>query len=126
MPNTARLLIVDDEELLARQLQKYLSRHGFTVAVAFSAGAALALLQEQSFDVLVSDLNMPVMNGVELIKRAKPIQPQLKFIIVSANKSPDIHAYAQQLGIIAFLYKPLSLDELLDAIAQGLSPSTPR
>lgn len=121
MSPAGRLLIVDDEELLARQLQKYLSRQGFTVEMATSALAALETLKSQSFDLLVTDLNMPGVGGIELIRRAKAIYPQLQFIIVSANKSPEIYELALSMGIAGFLYKPLSLDELLEAIDRGMS-----
>lgn len=92
--------------------------------MAASGADALTILQEQSFDLLVTDLNMPAMNGIELIRRAKPDHPRMQFVIVSANKSQEMLERALQLGIIAFLYKPLSLDELLAAIDQGLAAAS--
>jgi DNA-binding NtrC family response regulator len=106
----ARILIVDDELIVCRSLSKILAEHETTSAQ--SAEEALAVLKEGSFDVVFTDLKMPGMNGIELLKIIKKEYPQTIVIIVTGFGTVETAVEAMKEGALDYVPKPFTPDEV--------------
>jgi len=108
-----RLLLVEDEPGIRQILTIGLKRHGLHVTAAADADMALAdLASEQAFDILLSDVMMPGLDGVELASRARAVYPALAVLLMSGFAEPPLHRAAQTAGI-GFIAKPFAMQELL-------------
>ena len=111
-PPTARILVAEDEANLRLVLQKELERHGYRVQVAPDGEAALRKLEESNVDVLLCDINMPRMNGMELLRRVheRPNPPEV--IMLTGQATVETAVEAMKLGAYDYLTKPYSITEL--------------
>ncbi len=111
-----RYLVVEDDDALSRLYERLLSREG-TVVTARNGKEALELIQDKFFNLILSDLDMPVMNGVEFFERALPTEEDLakRFILCTGNLTPDVAAFCARQGIRC-LQKPMMITELLDIV----------
>jgi two-component system response regulator HydG len=108
-----RVLIVDDELEMARTLCDGLADHGFDAVAASSGRAALALLSEQRFDALVTDLRMSEMDGISLMAQARKLAPERPTLIMTAHGAVDSAIESIRQGAYHYLTKPFKLDELV-------------
>jgi DNA-binding NtrC family response regulator len=115
-----RILVVDDEELNRDLLQQILDREGYQVAVAANGQEALALLRQETFHVVLTDLKMPGMTGVEVIRELKMIAPSTMGIIHTAYGSVETAVEAMKAGAYDYVTKPVRRDELLVVIQRAL------
>jgi CheY-like chemotaxis protein len=116
----ARILLIDDDEEFRKMLHKSLVRAGHEVQDAANGKQGLALFKQRSTDVVVTDLIMPDMEGLETIIALRHFDPPAKIIAMSGGgrvNAQDYLASARQLGANRILAKPFSLDELTNAIA---------
>ncbi|HWG79800.1 MAG TPA: response regulator [Stellaceae bacterium] len=105
-----RALVVEDDEAMRDLLRRTLERAGFGVATAATGRAALKLFGERQVDLAVTDLQMPEMDGLTLIRELMRVQPSARIIVVSgADRDHDV---ARALGAKAVLRKPVALSEL--------------
>jgi DNA-binding response OmpR family regulator len=111
-----RILLVDDERALLTALATILEQSGFQVFTAQSGREARAIAIEHPIDLLITDLNMPDEDGIEVIRRLKKQHRQLKIIAMSGTFGPDIFQAAKILGADATLSKPMTVAKLLDCI----------
>ena len=111
-----RVLLVDDEESFVEALGKRLNARGLKVETSNSGEDALAKAKRQAFDVIVLDLAMPGMDGIETLKRLRSIDPDLQIILLTGHGSIEKAVEATKLGAIDFLQKPTVLSDLLDLI----------
>jgi len=81
--NKARVLIVDDEEIVRASCRKLLQPHGYRVSEAENAGSALKLMETTSFDLVLSDLKLPDASGIELLKDIKEVYPDTEVILMT-------------------------------------------
>jgi CheY-like chemotaxis protein len=103
----ARILVVDDDEHFRSLFTDLLQGWGYEVQDASDGVAALTLLKETAFDLLFVDLKMPGMNGIEVIREAREVQPNARIIIVTAYGSKETAIEALQLGVTDYLEKPI-------------------
>jgi DNA-binding NtrC family response regulator len=115
-----RILVVDDEELNRDLLQQILDREGYQVAVAANGQEALALLRQEAFHVVLTDLKMPGMTGVEVIRELKMLAPSTMGIIHTAYGSVETAVEAMKAGAYDYVTKPVRRDELLVVIQRAL------
>ncbi len=117
-----RILVVDDEEVICHTLRLYLESEGFSVEAVQSARAALALLEHNAFEVLILDILMPQMNGLELMQKLRERGVATEIIVTTGAGSQDIGVEAMRLGAFEIIRKPiLSLEEkLLPAVRQAV------
>ncbi|MCC6928235.1 MAG: response regulator [Gemmatimonadaceae bacterium] len=115
-PETRRLLVVDDEETIRLALSKFLRSRGFDVETAESADAALALLQPGPFSLMLCDIRMPGMSGLDLVPRARALHPDLAVIMLSAVNDVPTASESIAVGAMEYLTKPVDLQDLLAAI----------
>src|SRR5438876_2041376 len=117
----SNILIVDDE-LSMRQFLTHLFQHdGHAVRVAENGRAAMALLREQPADVVISDVKMPDMGGIDLLRAARELRPDLEFIMMTAFANVDTAREAFLLGAFDFIQKPFDNDLLKEIVARALA-----
>jgi len=115
-----KILVVDDEETACRNLEHVLSKDGYAVSTALSGLEALNLLEKSTFDIIVTDLRMESVDGMELLEKAKAREPDLEVIMVSGYGTPPIAKEAVDKGSFHFLSKPYKLDELRQVVKEAL------
>jgi DNA-binding NtrC family response regulator len=113
-----RLLLVDDEEGYLSVLYKRLARRRMQVVTASSGTEAIQALRRQDFDVAVVDLKMEDMDGLEVLKVFKRMDPDLDVIILTGHGSEQAAREGKALGAADYLTKPCDLDDLLGKIRQ--------
>ena len=128
MPNeTPRILIVDDDPGQRSLLDSFLRGQGFETVLADSGKRALELLPAGKFSMMISDVRMPGLSGLETLRRVRPQFPSLPVLLVTAYADIRDAVEAMRDGALNYLAKPIDLDELLATVRQatGLAPSTP-
>lgn len=115
------LLIVDDEESVRDSLYNWFIEDGFTAGCADSAGAALNMLENNHFDIILTDIKMPGMDGLELLKRIKTIRKETIVIIMTAFATVDTAVQALKDGAFDYVTKPFDPDDLSHLIRNASS-----
>jgi len=115
-----RILVVDDESTIRLVLAKYLRTRGFDVATADSGGAALETLAGSQFDLMLCDVRMPGLSGVEIIPSALKSDPDLGIVMLSAVNDAPTATQAMAQGVLDYLTKPIELHDLYDAVTRAL------
>ena len=110
------ILVVDDEYLVRWSVCRFLEGEGFAALEAASGPEALEIMQEEDIWILITDLMMPEMNGVELIRRARNKKPDLGIIVITAIDSPEPIYSAHEAGAIQTFTKPIPFDDLVGTI----------
>jgi two-component system, NtrC family, response regulator PilR len=116
----ARLLVVDDERSMRELLSIVLRREGYDVTLAENGRAAIDRLERGRFDLLVSDIKMPDMTGVDVLRAAKRLDPDILGIMITAFASADTAIEAMRLGAHDYLSKPFDVDELKMKVRNAL------
>jgi two-component system NtrC family response regulator len=120
-----RILILDDEEKMANLIARSLERSGYDAVAVAQPAEALNRLKEAKFDVMLTDLRMPGMDGLEILRRAKGIDPGIEVILMTAYASVDTVREAMKLGAVDYLEKPVSAEEDLKPLLARLLGGTP-
>jgi len=118
--NSKQILVVDDHQEICSLVQKILSKAGYTVATSNSGTHALELLQHHTFDLIVSDIMMPDVDGLELLKRAKTYAPDIKVILITAYRSTETVIAALRQGAYDYITKPFDAEELLHSVNRAM------
>lgn len=113
---TLRVLVVDDDALLRRLFTMTLKSAGFAVETAPDGAAALHLLQTEEFDVVLSDISMPGMNGLELLKQVRKRDLDLPVILVTGQPDVSTAIQALEYGALKYLIKPVDVGVLREAV----------
>lgn len=108
------IVIVDDEEVVIKSCERILKPKGYEVKGFTSAEEALKALEENHYDVMITDLKMPGIDGLELIKRARANNPSLAIVVITGYPSQESLQEALQYGIVDYLPKPFSPQLLMD------------
>ncbi len=122
----SNILVVDDEKSMRDFLKILLNREGHAVAAAKDAEEALEQLQQKPFDLVISDIRMPGMSGLELLEEIKNINRELPVIIITAFASPNDAVSAMKNGAFDYISKPFNVDEIKSVISSATrqNPST--
>jgi two-component system, NtrC family, response regulator AtoC len=115
-----QILVVDDEPNLRRVLGAQLSRDGYEVHAVPDGKAALRILQEQYIDVLITDLRMPELDGLELMRRALALEPELPVVIITAHGTVDNAVEALKSGAFDYITKPFDQNEVRNVVRKAL------
>lgn len=108
-----RILVVDDEPAIVRFLRTGLSSHGFSVVTAATGRAALELLERGEADLVVLDLGLPDMDGIDIITRLRATASMIPIIVLSSRGEERAKVEALELGADDYLVKPFGMDELI-------------
>jgi response regulator RpfG family c-di-GMP phosphodiesterase len=121
-PPVARVLLVDDEPVVLTSLRETLRPEGFTIALANSPSEALELARQHTFAVVVSDYQMPEMNGVELLAEIRKLRPDAGRILISAVPTAECMIEAvNEAQICRFIVKPWRREELVRAVREAIA-----
>jgi heterodisulfide reductase subunit A len=110
------ILVVDDEAIVRESIRDWLKDSGYEVSVAESGEEALKLIQKQNFGVMILDLRLPGMNGIDVLKKVKVLNPNIKSIVITAYPTMLTQEEATKLGAIDYLVKPVFPDKLEELI----------
>jgi len=116
----SRILVVDDEDSLRRVLQVQLEQDGYSVVTAASAQQAFSLLQLRGYDLVITDLRMPGLSGMEVLKQVKSQYSETVVIVLTAFGTVETAVEAMKAGAYDFLTKPVHPDELSLVVARAL------
>ena len=119
MGEKASILIVDDDANSCNTLIKILAKKGYETLCADSGFRALELVQEKTIDVILMDIKMPVMNGVETYKKIKEIKPGIKVILMTAFSLDDLIKDALKEGVYAVVRKPFDPETIINMIEKS-------
>ena len=121
----ARILIAEDEADLARFVQRVMEGEGHQVTMVGDGAAATHALSSRSYDLLIADIVMPVMDGVSLALKASEAHPALRILIMTGYRAELGRAHNLGSLIHGILAKPFAAEELRDAAAEALSAVSP-
>lgn len=116
-----KILLVDDKVEFLKVLSERLKLRGYQVTAVGSGGEALKAVEREPFDVIVLDLVMPVMDGVETLRRLRKLDPRSQIIVFSGYATSQEVDQAMALGANDFLAKPADLDSLLERINRAIA-----
>ncbi|HAA05153.1 MAG TPA: Fis family transcriptional regulator [Syntrophobacteraceae bacterium] len=119
--STARILIVDDERSMREFLEIMLRKDGYVVQCAEDGKCALELFQHEPFDLIITDIRMKPVDGLEVLRRCKAIAPQTVVIIISAYASAETAVAAMKEGAYDYLPKPFKIEEMRAVIQNALA-----
>ncbi len=117
----AAILVVDDELLIRETLVEFLSQEGFSVVACSSGEEALELAEGRRFDIVLCDVHLPGLNGLELLDRLQRISPETFVLLITAYATVESAVEAFQRGAHDYLMKPILLDEVLSKIRRLLA-----
>ncbi len=118
-----KILLVEDDASTASALQKVLRAEGYEVDLADRGDEGLAQATARAFDLVLTDLKLPGLNGLDLAAQLHAAQPKLPIILMTAHGTTDTAIEATKLGAYEYLLKPFEADELLDLVASALAQS---
>src|SRR5438309_854993 len=121
MKSRPKILLIEDDASIVGGLKKELQVEGYEVAVAERGDNGLAQAKEQSFDVVITDLKMPGLSGLELVERLHAAKPKLPIILMTAFGTTETAIEATKLGAYDYLLKPFDMAELLDLVATSVA-----
>ena len=115
-----KVLFVDDEEELADTLEERFLLRGFDAERALDGGRALRRLREKDFDIVVLDMMMPGLSGIETLKKIKEMRPETQVILLTGRGDERDCEAGLQLGAFDYIIKPINIDKLIDIMARAL------
>jgi DNA-binding NtrC family response regulator len=120
LSNKATILVVDDEESQRTAIAGFLRKLGYNVLISSDGEAAFAVIEKEPVDLVVSDMRMPGMSGLELLKKTRAAVPDITFVLMTAYGSVDSAVESMKQGAFNYLIKPINLDELEIGITKAL------
>ena len=120
-----QVLIIDDEEELVSALVERLNLRGFEAQGATTGGEALSLLQDHECDVVLLDMKMPGLDGLEVIRRIKQLRPALEVVLLTGHGSANAIEEGMALGAFDYLMKPVKIDDLVRILAAAGAGKAP-
>ncbi|MFA4889437.1 MAG: response regulator [Candidatus Omnitrophota bacterium] len=119
------ILVIDDEGLVTKSLQRLLKKEGFNATIAASGEEAIEQCKNSDFDLIVSDIRMPQINGIETIQKIRALLKEsgkkaIPEILITGYADEDNYKSALELKVADYIYKPFDTKEFLDTIKKNL------
>ena len=115
-----KILVMEDDENVAKGLELVLSEEGYQVNLAGTGALAMQAFQEKKFDLLVADLRLPDINGMDIIRKIKQQKPKTEVIVITGYGTTATAVEAMKIGVHDFLPKPFTEDQIKRAITEAL------
>jgi CheY-like chemotaxis protein len=120
------ILVIDDEGLVTKSLKKLLVREGYNTVIAASGQEAIEKLRALSFDLIISDVRMPELDGIETIEKLRQIQKELgrqpiPEILITGYADQEKYKDALKLGVADYIFKPFDTQQFLETIKRNLN-----
>jgi two-component system response regulator (stage 0 sporulation protein F) len=119
------ILLVDDDPEFRKAMKKMFEKSGYNVTVAADGQEALEALSEESFDLIISDLRMPNLNGMELMEELKRRRINLPVIFITAYGEVESYMDLMNLGAFEYINKPVKGQEILGVVRKALESASP-
>ncbi len=119
MNTTTRLLIVDDEKIALKNLERAMKKEGYDVTATHRSPNALKLLQEREFDVVLTDLKMENVDGMQILQKCRELYPDTEIIVITGFATVDSSVKAIKSGAYYYIVKPLKLDEVRKIVKEA-------
>lgn len=116
----AMILVVDDEENAREGLSRILSKEGYTVETAADGKEAIEVIKRLSFDLVITDMRMPYMDGFEVLREIKKLDQDVGVIMITAYGEVESYLEAMNLGAFEYINKPVRVNELKRVITKVL------
>lgn len=116
-----KILLIDDEELVVKSIERLLRKEGFEVVSKRSGQDAIQEVGKNDFDLIITDIRMPVMNGIDMISRIREVlrgkdRSRIPEICITGYADNELYQKAEQLQVADYLYKPFDLRDFLDCV----------
>ena len=115
-----KILVVDDEDIVRTSCNRALTPEGYEVKMARNGLDGLRIASEESFDIVLTDLKMPDMDGIEVLRRIKEGWPEIEVIIITGYQTVNTAVKAIKLGAFDYIEKPFTPDALVDAVSKAM------
>ncbi len=115
-----RILVIDDDEVVRDVLKTFLKEVGFSVAVTGAGRSGIDMLKEENFDIVLTDLVMPEMNGIDVLKEIKAVKADLPVVVMTAFGTIQTAVEAMRLGAFDYVTKPFVMEELMIVIRRAV------
>ncbi len=119
-PPDPRLLVIDDEPIACRQLEQVFRHSPFTVVTRENGASGLQALDQERFDAVLTDLRMPGVDGMEILRRARERDPDLAVIMITGHATLDSAVEAMKAGAFHYIAKPFRIDEVREVVAKAV------
>ena len=117
----ARILLVDDEESVLQSVGLLLGPEGHDVTSISNSEEAVDIIRSEEYDIMITDIRMAPVDGIQLINIAREIRPSMPLIVISAYTSDAVVKQCTDLGCIAYIKKPFSINDVINAVNQALT-----
>jgi len=114
------ILVIDDEEVIVERMKRFLKKEDFKVFGAYSGKQGLEIIENNKIDVVITDINMPGMDGIEVLKRAKSFYTDIEVIMVTGYRDEELSIKSLRAGAFDYITKPINLDELIYAVNRAI------
>ncbi len=120
-----KILVIDDDALVLRTLNRYLKSCGYEVEIAKGCEEAVKKVEDCIFSLIIADMRMPGVNGIETLKLIRNIcenkhKVKVPEIIITGFASDEVQQEAKAMGVVEFIYKPFEVSVFLDAVKRSL------
>ncbi|MBT3601978.1 MAG: response regulator [Candidatus Latescibacteria bacterium] len=116
--HTLNILIVDDEKVMHTMLSAFISELGHQSHSAYNGADAFQTIQDQSFDLVLTDVKMPGMDGLELLEKIRKHTPDLPVVVITGHGDPEMSDKAKVLGAHDFIIKPVGLRPFMELVQE--------
>lgn len=121
----AKILLIDDEELVLKSIEKLMKREGHEVVSVRNGQEAIQKVQEADFDLLVTDIRMPSLNGIETIRQIREVlerngKHRIPEICITGYADNELNKQAEELEVADYMYKPFDLLDFLDCVKRNI------
>ncbi|MFA5515004.1 MAG: sigma-54 dependent transcriptional regulator [Desulfuromonadales bacterium] len=114
------MMVIDDDAVIREGLRRIFSAKGYAVEIFDSGYPAVERLREKEFDLVVTDLKMPGLNGIEVVKRIKSLQPEVPILIITGYATVDTAVDAMKSGAVDYIAKPFTPDDICNKVQKAL------
>lgn len=121
MEKKKTIIIVDDDKFILNVFSRILQKQGYNVDVVETGQETLEKMNEKEYDLALIDVNLPDINGIDLVSKLNSINPDLIKIVITGFPSIEDATSAMDQGVIAYLVKPVKSEELIELIAKKLN-----
>lgn len=111
---SGRILVIDDDRSARTLLERVLVRAGHQVTLVDDAQQGIDAIAKGGFDLLITDKNLPGIDGLEVLRRAREMQPQMQAILITGFPTVETKNHAAELGVFSYVTKPFGVHDILD------------
>jgi DNA-binding NtrC family response regulator len=120
-PYKKRVLLIEDDDEMRSLLKEFMEGEGFEADCAANGFEALPKLEEKDFDLIVSDIRMPGLTGLDLLPRMKTLQPGAYIVVITSFGSEEVYRKSVERGATAYLEKPIHFERLRELVHEAAS-----